>query len=43
MTDESVYERAYFPHICNRNTTAINNKLITSTGTGPLYRWDNST
>lgn len=30
------YERVYFPQMCNMNTDAINNKLITKTGTGPL-------
>ena len=32
----NVQPLVYFPHICNINTEAINSRLITRTGTGPL-------
>lgn len=31
----------YFPHMCNMNTEAMNIKLITRTGTGPLKKKKN--
>lgn len=38
MTDEGgqVYDRVYLPQMCSINTEAMNRRLITSTGTGPL-------
>ena len=32
------HARVYFPHMCNIKTDAMNNKLITNTGTGPLRK-----
>jgi len=29
-------ERVYFPQMCSKNTQAMNSRLITRTGTGPL-------
>ena len=31
-----LYDREYLPQMCSRKTQAMNSKLITSTGTGPL-------
>lgn len=31
-----IYERVYLPQMCNMNTEAMNRRLITNTGTGPL-------
>lgn len=31
----SLYERVYFPQMCNMKTDAINSSDITRTGTGP--------
>lgn len=30
------HERVYFPHMCSKKTQAMNSRLITKTGTGPL-------
>lgn len=38
MTDgcSPIYDRVYLPQMCSINTAAMNRRLITSTGTGPL-------
>lgn len=38
MTDgcSPVYDLVYLPQMCSINTEAMNRRLITSTGTGPL-------
>ena len=32
------HDLVYLPQMCNRNTQAMNRRLITKTGTGPLDR-----
>lgn len=34
-----VYPRVYLPHMWRRNTSAMNTRLRTKTGTGPLIQY----